>query len=229
LKPSYNILINQTTCRANEAGTQILNLETEAGCDSTITIVTTHVPLTASFTYTRSGNTFTFNNTSTGAQSWLWAFGDGTYSTAQHPTHTYPRAGIYIVQLYTYAPGCRSRASVKIIFIRSSIFFANNLTSGAEQSNANPQLFPQESNLSKVNIYPNPTFGPLQIDLQQGWTKMENQIQIAIFSIHGVQVGEEVMRAPNLQMDLSHLKAGTYIIRLTSGTEVQERKIVILK
>lgn len=32
-------------------------------------------------------------------QSWLWSFGDGTTSTVQNPTHTFPGSGVYNVQL----------------------------------------------------------------------------------------------------------------------------------
>ena len=32
-------------------------------------------------------------------ESWLWAFGDASTSTAQHPSHTYPAAGTYTVRL----------------------------------------------------------------------------------------------------------------------------------
>lgn len=39
-------------------------------------------------------------------QSWLWDFGDGTTSTQQHPTHTYPFPGTYNVTLIAFSkPG----------------------------------------------------------------------------------------------------------------------------
>ena len=42
-------------------------------------------PTTASV----DGTTFTFTDTSSGATSWNWSFGDGTYSNLQNPTHQY--------------------------------------------------------------------------------------------------------------------------------------------
>lgn len=46
------------------------------------------------------GATTTFNNTSLGATTYLWNFGDGTAnSTAQNPTHVYAAAGTYNVTL----------------------------------------------------------------------------------------------------------------------------------
>jgi PKD repeat protein len=46
-------------------------------------------PLVVAFTDLSTGN----------ATSWLWSFGDGTTSTARHPSHTYTSAGVYTVQL----------------------------------------------------------------------------------------------------------------------------------
>lgn len=52
--------------------------------------------------YTVSVNSFdvTFNNTTTGAKSFKWDFGDGATSTDQSPTHTYASKGKYVVTLY---------------------------------------------------------------------------------------------------------------------------------
>ncbi len=43
--------------------------------------------------------TVQFTSTSTGANSYLWDFGDGTSSPAQNPRHTYMTAGLYSVTL----------------------------------------------------------------------------------------------------------------------------------
>ena len=63
-----------------------------------------------------AGNNFTFNNTSTGAASYFWSFGDGTTSTLPNPQHTYTTAGNYTVQLVvTSSNGCKD--SVSHLFI----------------------------------------------------------------------------------------------------------------
>ncbi len=46
-----------------------------------------------------------FLNTSTGAASYLWDFGDGITSTLPSPTHTYSTAGVYTVTLTATGPG----------------------------------------------------------------------------------------------------------------------------
>ena len=64
---------------------------------------TANAPPFASFTYPCSGSTCNFTDHSKDPNgtivSWLWEFGDGTTSTAQHPSHTYAAAGIYQVRL----------------------------------------------------------------------------------------------------------------------------------
>lgn len=57
--------------------------------------------ITPGFTYTVSGMTVAFTDTSSGsispANSFSWIFGDGTSATTQNATHTYAKAGSYKV------------------------------------------------------------------------------------------------------------------------------------
>ncbi|TKK64579.1 PKD domain-containing protein [Ilyomonas limi] len=58
------------------------------------------------------GATVTFTNESKGAASYEWDFGDGTTSTEESPTHTYPGKGKYVPTLYaTSADGIKAEAS----------------------------------------------------------------------------------------------------------------------
>lgn len=48
-----------------------------------------------------------FNNQSTGAATYLWDFGDGTFSSLQNPSHIYTESGTYTIQLIAFnADGC---------------------------------------------------------------------------------------------------------------------------
>lgn len=66
-------------------------------CNDTCTV-------TASFTHLVNGNTVSFTGTGggNGNQFYKWIFGDGTTSTLQNPTHTYPGPGSYSVCFLVY-------------------------------------------------------------------------------------------------------------------------------
>jgi len=54
----------------------------------------------ASFTFNPNGRTVDFTDSSNGAISWFWDFGDGNTSIQRHPTHTYAADGTYEVNLF---------------------------------------------------------------------------------------------------------------------------------
>ncbi len=53
--------------------------------------------------------------------SWKWDFGDGMFSTEQHPQHAYAKSGRYIVTLYIEGPDGKSRrAKVWDVAVKSA-------------------------------------------------------------------------------------------------------------
>jgi PKD repeat protein len=73
------------------------------------------------YTIEVDGNKVTFNNTSTGASSWKWDFGDGTSSTEQSPVHTYSGKGKYVPTLYaTSGDGVTAEGSTVIRISKTS-------------------------------------------------------------------------------------------------------------
>ena len=52
------------------------------------------------YTVNVDGYTATFNNQTTGGQSFRWDFGDGATSTETSPVHIYPGKGKYVPTLY---------------------------------------------------------------------------------------------------------------------------------
>lgn len=64
-----------------------------------------------------TSETVTFFNTSTGAVSYAWDFGDGNTSTQQDPSHTYTSFGTYTVTLVaTGANGCTNTITQTVVF-----------------------------------------------------------------------------------------------------------------
>ena len=55
-----------------------------------------------------------FTNTSVHALTYLWHFGDGNTSTAQHPLHVYNVPGTYTVSLTAYGIGGTTSTAVKV-------------------------------------------------------------------------------------------------------------------
>jgi PKD repeat protein len=68
------------------------------------------------FTLAWSGKTVTCTNNSTGADSYLWDWGNGETSTAANPTYTYPAGGVYTITLTaTNANGSASASTVAFV------------------------------------------------------------------------------------------------------------------
>lgn len=98
---------------------------TFSGCNGSITknLYVVNPPVT-SFSGTNIANcqpplTSTFTNTSTGATSWYWDFGDGSSSTLQNPLpHTYTTSGIFNVTLTSSAGSGCSNAVQKVAYVK---------------------------------------------------------------------------------------------------------------
>ncbi|MES2649760.1 MAG: PKD domain-containing protein [Bacteroidota bacterium] len=90
-------------------------------CNGTFSkIITVTDKPKASFTTTGNPGSCTmptevqFNNTSTGAVSYKWIFGDGSASTLANPLHTYHAAGFYSVSLIAFnSNGCSDTITYK--------------------------------------------------------------------------------------------------------------------
>lgn len=93
-------------------GTYLISLTVAGGGGSTTATQSINVSAAApvaNFSATPlSGNaplTVSFTDSSSGATSWSWKFGDGGTSTAQNPSYSYTKAGTYTVMLDATGPG----------------------------------------------------------------------------------------------------------------------------
>ena len=94
---TYTVALTAT----NEAG---------AATETKSNFVEVFTPVVAGFSRTPSSGTVpfvvTFTNTSTGATSYVWDFGDGTATeTTENPTHNYTSSGTFTVTLTATGPG----------------------------------------------------------------------------------------------------------------------------
>lgn len=97
---------------SNGTYTVTLVVTTAAGCYDTVTQnITISAKPTAGFTGTPlticPDATVSFTNSSTGANSYFWMFGDGFTDTNSNPGHTYNTTGIYTVTLVADNNGCK--------------------------------------------------------------------------------------------------------------------------
>ncbi|NRA11363.1 MAG: gliding motility-associated C-terminal domain-containing protein, partial [Crocinitomicaceae bacterium] len=69
-----------------------------------------------------------FENTSSGADSYSWDFGDGSNSTVESPLHAFPvDEGAHVVELVVYSTlGCTDTAWMTISVVEELIFFVPN-------------------------------------------------------------------------------------------------------
>jgi PKD repeat protein len=90
-------------------------------------------PPAASFSYEVDGPTVTFTNTSTGADSYLWDFGDGNSSTEESPVHTYSADGSYNVTLTASNADGDTPVTVSVV-VSSQTFSGDKLTGGSTKT-----------------------------------------------------------------------------------------------
>jgi len=72
------------------------------------------------YTYTTNGLTVAFTNTTTGATSYAWDFGDGAKSTAKEESHTYAAGGFYTVKMTAKNAGGETVVT-KEIFVTNQV------------------------------------------------------------------------------------------------------------
>jgi hypothetical protein len=74
-------------------------------------------------------------------------------------------------------------------------------------------------------LFPNPTSGSLEINASQGFLEKEDQ-KIMVYDLSGNLVMQKTPKDQNLNIDLSTLQQGAYIIRLTAKEFSHEWKVV---
>ncbi len=160
----------------------------------------------ASFSTSVSGLTVTCQNTSQQAYHYLWLFGDGTYSKQPNPVHTYAEHGQYNICLVA-SNGCVSDTSCA------------GVTTGIVP-------LPAEKN---ILISPNPAVGSVTLDFSPGDFPDAN---IRLLNTRGQAIEEippEHATSGHLHLDLSSLRPGLYLVRISSPAGTITRKLLVLR
>jgi len=154
--------------------------------------------------------------------SYLWDFGDGSTSTAPHPSHFYPVDSIYNVCLnITNTSG--DTCSYCHLIGKDSL--GNIVRNGGFWINASPTGTPGAASLQEntVTMYPNPASNRVTIRLN-GAT---GNIAVKIINIAGQTVIEKEDLSENVfDLDVSVQPKGIYFVEIINGTNITRRKLI---
>ena len=168
-------------------------------------VITTPQP-EADFTHAGIDLTVDFTNNSTNATTYVWDFGDGNTSTENNPSHTYTTAGTYTVTLTANNLDCEDEVYQDIAVPLTGIncIIANNA----------------------FEIYPNPTSGIFEIQLEKNYHPESLQILD--------QAGRTILtldsfdsEVSNIPIDMGNADSGIYYIMIASEGKTIAKKIII--
>ncbi len=119
--PTTSTEINPSVLYTTAGTYDVVLIATNANGKDTITkvgYIRVNTAPTASFRKIQNGNnpTVNFDNSTVGATSFLWNFGDGTTSIEASPQHTYATGGTFIVKL-TASNNCGTTSSQDTIIL----------------------------------------------------------------------------------------------------------------
>lgn len=161
----------------------------------------------ASFTTSTDALDVTFTNTTTGATSYNWDFGDSQSSTLANPIHHYTTGGSYTVTLEASNGQCASTHS-EVIEVTVSI---------AEFSNG-----------SSVTAYPNPSNGKFFLNIKGGNL---NNVTLSSYDATGKLISTTAIgkmnTATTIKIEMPSLPAGVYHMVLTADEGSAEYQMVI--
>jgi PKD repeat protein len=164
-----------------------------------------YLKVNAAFTVSVSGNTVNITNTSAGATSYSWNFGDSGTSTAINPVHTYAANGTYTITLI--GMNSCNNDTVKIPVTISSVGLS------------------ELALLNKVQVYPNPNNGKFILAIENNSNSV---YEIVVYNAEGKQVFRMKDIHSTIEMNLNGFKQGIYFLQLKDErNDPATRKFVI--
>ena len=161
------------------------------------------VVLTAAFTYSLDNLTVDFTNTSTGADSYSWDFGDGNTGSEVNPVYTYADPGTYTVVLTASAAS-------------NSASYEQSITVSTPTGVENPGP-------ASLQIYPNPTNGIVIISLD-GHAGVSS---LKIFNLKGSLLYSQNLHTPGYHLiDISEYENGAYIMQIDNEYQSSYQMII---
>ena len=159
--------------------------------------------------------------------SYNWAWGDGTYSAAAYPSHTYSVAGTYSICVQVIdANGCSSTYCQNDSVYRlannsplSTMVYVNVKSSaaGIEQVTGSK---------NQVTVYPNPASTTLQVSIPGS---SGGALTIKMFDIVGNEISPLLIsqKAENATIEAGSLSNGVYFISVIGGGQSIVQKVIV--
>lgn len=201
---SYDVYISDTCGVSGDTSTLAgpLNFTTTSG------------PLAAGFSYTAdtagaNSRVLNFNaNTSTGASTYSWDFGDSTTGSGMNVSHSYSTNGSYLVQL-VISGSCGSDTITDSVLVEGISLYDTPLS-------------------RSLSVYPNPARDRLNISFT---TNGSTVATIRVLDLSGkdlLLLHEDKLNGHFFKiLDVSRLASGVYLLEITSGNHRSVRKIIM--
>lgn len=165
-----------------------------------------------------------------GSFSYLWGFGDGTSSTDAYPTHTYAGNGPYQLCLtIDDGMGCIDTFCDSVSVDANGILLPMGAQSQGFTLNVMgaPTAIDEVDVLHEVAIAPNPVNDMLMLTLN---STRPGTFQVDVLDVTGKLIHEQranlATGANTLRLDLGHLEAGPYLLRLNAGGFTRTERFV---
>ncbi|MFM6946129.1 MAG: T9SS type A sorting domain-containing protein [Flavobacteriales bacterium] len=178
-------------------------------CDGVGQSATTNITFTATpsaaGSFTSAGNVVTFANTSTGATSYSWDFGDFTNSSATAPAHAYAANGAYTAVLTAINGNCTDTVAFEI-----------SIEVGVDEYNS-----------MSFEVYPNPANEQVLVAFENNSTVILN-----VLDATGRLVYNQTINATGAQVipvSVSELASGSYTVQILADNQVGVKRLMIRK
>ncbi len=187
----------------------IRNLE---GCEDYEEVVVSVSPLARpQFSYQKDEGKVTFTNSSLHADSYSWDFGDDQSSILENPVNEYDSTGTYTVTL---------SATNECGTVDSTIDI--EVTVPIEVNNSSDLM-----KWSKVSMYPNPTSGSLQYNMEN---QLYGTVHISLRSVSGkILYSEQSIKSKSTMtgsLDLSSFSKGVYFVEFEISGSTLRTKVI---
>lgn len=179
------------------------------GTSAPITLTFGAVP-TAVASFTTSGTVVTFTNTSSGATTYSWDFGDQTNSSASNPVHAFAGNGSYTVILTATNGNCSDTAHLTVV-----------LSVGIEELET----------IGQSVVYPNPAQNEVNVGV---YLNEATEVAINIYDVTGKLVAEGYKGLMNsgeniVKLNTTDLNSGLYSTVITTGKSVKNLRLILTK